>query len=326
MHGAGGGAPKGNRNAWKHGGYSAETLALNRLVRDLARSARQLCGVSLAGRNVVCDQGVQICSVYASLRLRGDKLLVVDPKKEIPSRRLFVASLKKSFVAFLIGGVPFFIVGFSAGGDSVYIPVLFWSFIGPFICFLGLPIFYLATLWIPVPRLVKLIGVPVFVGLALAVWPIDGGTDMYAIQDRSDMYIIFTLFTCAVALVWPVYVIGMDKVREGQPTAKRPWPLYVVSLLVGLLVGSIVINMLGLYVSFILFANGLLGWFKRPAWAPFVLVIIALFPIYWLPTFPKTPDFALSVRVSWFLGYAITRWVRERHSKRPFRIVEYLSD
>jgi glucans biosynthesis protein len=44
MHGAGGGAPRGNRNAWKHGLYSAETLALNRMVRDLARSARQLCG------------------------------------------------------------------------------------------------------------------------------------------------------------------------------------------------------------------------------------------------------------------------------------------
>jgi hypothetical protein len=32
MHGAGGGAPKGNRKAWKHGLYSAETLALGRLV------------------------------------------------------------------------------------------------------------------------------------------------------------------------------------------------------------------------------------------------------------------------------------------------------
>jgi uncharacterized protein YjcR len=42
MHGAGGGAPKGNRNAFKHGLYSAETLALNRMVRDLARSAREL--------------------------------------------------------------------------------------------------------------------------------------------------------------------------------------------------------------------------------------------------------------------------------------------
>jgi glucans biosynthesis protein len=44
MHGAGGGAPRGNRNAWKHGLYSAESLALNRLVRDLARSARELFG------------------------------------------------------------------------------------------------------------------------------------------------------------------------------------------------------------------------------------------------------------------------------------------
>ena len=30
MHGAGGGAPKGNRNALKHGGFTAEGLALKR--------------------------------------------------------------------------------------------------------------------------------------------------------------------------------------------------------------------------------------------------------------------------------------------------------
>jgi hypothetical protein len=28
MHGAGGAAPRGNRNAWKHGAHSAEALAL----------------------------------------------------------------------------------------------------------------------------------------------------------------------------------------------------------------------------------------------------------------------------------------------------------
>jgi len=39
-----GGAPKGNRNAWKHGLYSAETLALNRHIRDLARATKELCG------------------------------------------------------------------------------------------------------------------------------------------------------------------------------------------------------------------------------------------------------------------------------------------
>jgi uncharacterized protein YjcR len=29
------GAPKGNRNAWKHGHYSAESIALRRMVRQL---------------------------------------------------------------------------------------------------------------------------------------------------------------------------------------------------------------------------------------------------------------------------------------------------
>ena len=41
MHGAGGGAPKGNRNALKHGSYTAETLALNREIQALARVARE---------------------------------------------------------------------------------------------------------------------------------------------------------------------------------------------------------------------------------------------------------------------------------------------
>ncbi len=39
MHGAGGGAPKGNRNAWKHGAYSAEIKDLTRLVSEQAREA-----------------------------------------------------------------------------------------------------------------------------------------------------------------------------------------------------------------------------------------------------------------------------------------------
>jgi uncharacterized protein YjcR len=30
MHGAGGGAPKGNRNAWKHGHYSADAISERR--------------------------------------------------------------------------------------------------------------------------------------------------------------------------------------------------------------------------------------------------------------------------------------------------------
>jgi periplasmic glucans biosynthesis protein len=41
MHGAGGGAPRGNRNAWKHGAHSAETLALRKEVQALARMARE---------------------------------------------------------------------------------------------------------------------------------------------------------------------------------------------------------------------------------------------------------------------------------------------
>ena len=42
MHGAGGGAPQGNRNAWKHGGYSRESIVLRRHIADLGRAARQL--------------------------------------------------------------------------------------------------------------------------------------------------------------------------------------------------------------------------------------------------------------------------------------------
>jgi hypothetical protein len=30
-----------NRNGWKHGPYSAETIAVGRLVRDMARAARE---------------------------------------------------------------------------------------------------------------------------------------------------------------------------------------------------------------------------------------------------------------------------------------------
>jgi uncharacterized protein YjcR len=41
MHGAGGGAPKGNRNALKHANFTAETLALKRESTALARIARE---------------------------------------------------------------------------------------------------------------------------------------------------------------------------------------------------------------------------------------------------------------------------------------------
>jgi hypothetical protein len=41
MHGAGGGAGKGNKNAEKHGAMVAESLALRREVQALARMARK---------------------------------------------------------------------------------------------------------------------------------------------------------------------------------------------------------------------------------------------------------------------------------------------
>jgi uncharacterized protein YjcR len=41
MHGAGGGAPKGNRNALKHGAHSAEALAMKRQISALGRMARE---------------------------------------------------------------------------------------------------------------------------------------------------------------------------------------------------------------------------------------------------------------------------------------------
>jgi glucans biosynthesis protein len=44
MHGAGGGAPIGNRNARRHGAYSADSIDLVGQVRALARTARQMLG------------------------------------------------------------------------------------------------------------------------------------------------------------------------------------------------------------------------------------------------------------------------------------------
>jgi len=41
MNGAAGGAPKGNRNALKHGARSAEALALRREIQALARLASE---------------------------------------------------------------------------------------------------------------------------------------------------------------------------------------------------------------------------------------------------------------------------------------------
>ena len=42
MHGAGGGAPRGNRNALKHGLYSAEAIETRRMVAALTKQAREL--------------------------------------------------------------------------------------------------------------------------------------------------------------------------------------------------------------------------------------------------------------------------------------------
>jgi uncharacterized protein YjcR len=44
MHGAAGGAPKGNRNAIKHGDFSTDGLTLKRQISALARMARETMG------------------------------------------------------------------------------------------------------------------------------------------------------------------------------------------------------------------------------------------------------------------------------------------
>ena len=42
MHGAGGGAPLGNKNALKHGRYSAAAIAERRRFRELLRESLEL--------------------------------------------------------------------------------------------------------------------------------------------------------------------------------------------------------------------------------------------------------------------------------------------
>ena len=42
MHGAGGGAPKGNKNALKQGLYTAEAIAMRQAIRALLRDSREL--------------------------------------------------------------------------------------------------------------------------------------------------------------------------------------------------------------------------------------------------------------------------------------------
>jgi hypothetical protein len=39
------GAPKGNRNAWKHGAYSASEKALRRKLRQIVRDAREFIDI-----------------------------------------------------------------------------------------------------------------------------------------------------------------------------------------------------------------------------------------------------------------------------------------
>ena len=50
MHGAAGGAPKGNKNALKHGGFTAETIALRKEIVSLARLARETMAAVEIGR------------------------------------------------------------------------------------------------------------------------------------------------------------------------------------------------------------------------------------------------------------------------------------
>jgi len=45
MHGAGGGAPRGNRNALKHGLYTAEAIETRRMVAALTKQAREFVGM-----------------------------------------------------------------------------------------------------------------------------------------------------------------------------------------------------------------------------------------------------------------------------------------
>jgi uncharacterized protein YjcR len=44
MHGTGGGAPRGNRNALKHGEFTAEGFALKKQISALSRMARETLG------------------------------------------------------------------------------------------------------------------------------------------------------------------------------------------------------------------------------------------------------------------------------------------
>jgi hypothetical protein len=51
------GAPKGNRNAWKHGRFTAEAMARRREVADLLRAARELLNEGMSRYNHVAFAG-----------------------------------------------------------------------------------------------------------------------------------------------------------------------------------------------------------------------------------------------------------------------------
>jgi hypothetical protein len=46
MHGAGSGAPRRNRNAWKHGRYDAKALAERGRLRELLHEAGELLAMA----------------------------------------------------------------------------------------------------------------------------------------------------------------------------------------------------------------------------------------------------------------------------------------
>jgi uncharacterized protein YjcR len=51
MHGAGGGAPKGNKNALRHGLYTAEAIAARQAIRALLRDTRDLINDRQQGKD-----------------------------------------------------------------------------------------------------------------------------------------------------------------------------------------------------------------------------------------------------------------------------------
>jgi peptidoglycan/LPS O-acetylase OafA/YrhL len=71
MHGAGGGAPKGNRNAWRHGRYSAEAIYIRRHIRELAQADLRLA---------------RLCAGLPALSLRQSELSFVPAGTIQPGR------------------------------------------------------------------------------------------------------------------------------------------------------------------------------------------------------------------------------------------------